>query len=235
MRETTVKLEFDLERPAAAGASGFTLKAPGLTKSAAAGTAQAPATTVIHLDVTTPPATAPKKDDMVIVTGTGWPSVDGKPLRVTAFDATSGDLTVAVDTFAEAAALPTTLTDIKAQALTFDHVCFSEFTPNPGTPGEVDATTMCDDARVTLPGLPTPGTASFTGMFDLDDKGMLAVQAAEADALPRWLIARTRKGQMAVFHGVVSAFSIGGLGVEQAVTYTGNFTLDRRPTYAKAA
>lgn len=232
MRETTIRLEFDLQKP---GAKPVALATPGLTKSAKAGDP-----TEIHLDPATTPL--PVVGERITIDKTGWPSIDGKMHVITAVEATPAtgtptDLTVkiAADTFAETAALPTTLTDIEVTPLAFDHVCLSEFTPNPGTPGEVDATTMCDTARVSLPGLPTPGTASFTGMFDLDDAGMKALQAAEEDALPRYLIARTRKGQQAIFHGVVSAFSIGGLGVEQAVTFTGNFTLDRRPTYAKAA
>jgi hypothetical protein len=232
-RESTIKLEFALEAP---GTGAITLKTPGITKSTAAGTASTPATTVINYDDTAAPTPMPKAGDLLLITGTGWPSLDGKLSKVTAVDdATAHTITIAADTFAEAAALPTTLTDIKVAMPTWAHVCLSEFSPNAGAPGEVDATTMCDTERVTLPGLPTPGTASFTGMFDLDDKGMLALQAAYEDGKPRYLIANTRRGQRAIFHGVVSSFGMGGLSVEGAVTFTGNFTLDRNPTYAKAA
>lgn len=229
-RETTIKLEFDLSDP---DPTALTLKSPGITKSTAAGTAQAPATTVIHTDPATAPTTAPKAGDLIMVSGTGWKSIDGKLVRVTAFDGTSGDLTVAADTFAENTT--PTLADIKAGQMTWHHACLSEFSANPGTPGEVDATTMCDTARVTLPGLASPGTASFSGFFDLDDAGMKALMDAEEDAKPRYLIAKSRRGQMAIFHGVVSSFSIGSLTVEGAIPFTGNFTLDKKPTYAKAA
>jgi hypothetical protein len=232
-RESTIKLEFELEQP---GTGAITLKTPGITKSTAAGTAGAPATTVITYDDTAAPNPMPKAGDKMLISGTGWPSLDGKLVKVTAVDNTTAHtITVEADTFAETATLPTTLTDIKASVPTWAHVCLSEFSPNAGAPGEVDATTMCDTERVTLPGLPTPGTASFTGMFDLDDKGMLALQAAYDDGKPRHLIAKTRRGQQATFHGVVSSFAMGALAVEGAVTFTGNFTLDRAPTYAKAA
>jgi hypothetical protein len=232
-RETTIKLEFDLEVP---GTGAITLKAPGVTKSTAAGTASVPATTIINYDDTAAPNPMPKVGDLITITGTGWSSLDGKLVKVTAVDSTTAHtITVAADTFAETAALPTTLTDIKVAAPTWAHVCLSEFSSNAGAPGEVDATTMCDTERVTLPGLPTPGTASFTGMFDLDDKGMLALQTAYEDGKPRWMIARTRRGQMAIFHGIVSAFTMGSLAVEGAITFTGSFTLDRTPSYAKAA
>jgi hypothetical protein len=232
-RESTIKLEFELEDP---GTGAITLKTPGITKSTAASTAGAPATTVISFDDTAAPSPMPTAGEKVLISGTGWPSLDGKLVKITAVDSTTAhSITVEADTFAETAALPTALTEIKVSVPTWSHVCLSEFSPNAGAPGEVDATTMCDISRVTLPGLPTPGTASFTGMFDLDDKGMLALQAAYEDGKPRYLIAKTRRGQQAIFHGVVSAFSMGGLAVEGAVTFTGNFTLDRNPTYAKAA
>jgi hypothetical protein len=230
MRESTIKLEFALEKPPG---ESLALTGAGVTKNTAAGTATAPATTTINLDTAKAPTTAPVKGDWLIVTGTGWPSIDGKLLHVVSYDATAGTLAVAADTFKETA-VPV-LADIKADLLAWDHICLSEFSSNAGAPGEVDATTMCDTERVTLPGLPTPGTANFTGMFDLDDKGMLALQAAYEDGVSRWMIARTRRGQMAIFHGIVSAFTMGSLAVEGAITFTGGFTLDRNPSYAKAA
>jgi hypothetical protein len=229
MRETTIKLEFDLEKVGAAPATPFTLTGAGITKSASAGAA-----TEILLDSTAAPATPPAVGDKVQITGTGWASLDNRLHIVTAYDGTAHTLSIGTDTFGETDALAA-MADIKVTPLEWDHVCLSEFSSQAGSPGEVDATTMCDTERVTLPGLSTPGTASFTGMFDLDDKGMLALQAAYDDGKSRWMVARTRRGQMAIFHGIVSAFTMGSLGVEQAVTFTGAFTLDRNPTYLKQA
>jgi hypothetical protein len=226
-RETTIKLEFALEKIPDTPATPYTLTGAGITKSATAG-----AVTTVLLDSASAPTVAPAKGDFVYIAGSGWATLDNKLHIVSAYDATGHTLSINTDTFAEAGTLGT-VGDIKVSPVAFDHACLSEFSTNPGSPGEVDATTMCDEERVNLPGLSSPGTASFTGMFDMDDAGMNAFIAAESDGKPRWLVAKTRRGQMAAFHGVVSAFSMGALGVEQAVTFTGSFTLDRAPIYLR--
>ena len=146
---------------------------------------------------------------MIYVDNTGWASLDGKLHMIKSVNSVSGTITIETDTSAEVTALPTPITAIIVHAIEWQEVCFSEFTPNPGTPGEIDTTTMCDTERRNLPGLATPGTANFTGMFDLDDEGMLAVIAAKDAATARFMVGTTRLGQAAVFHGIVSSASIG--------------------------
>lgn len=221
-RESTIKLEFDLQDAGALVNS--VLAAPGLTAGAG---------TVITLNATDPGLVA---DAYVVngylrIDGSGWPSLDGKLHVITAVGATT--VTIGTDSTGETAALPTDLTDIMVGRTTWTHVCLSEFTPSPGTPGEIDATTMCDVERVNLPGLPSAGTAAFTGMFDLDDAGMLAMQAAFADGADRYLVAVTRRGQVAMFYGVISSFTMGALTVEAAVTFSGTMTLKSSPTYGR--
>ena len=221
-RESTIKLEFDLQD---AGTPVYSvLAAPGLT---------AGATTVITMNATDPGIVGGdyEVNGYLIINGSGWPSLDGKLHIITAVGVST--VTIGTDTSAETAALPTDLTDILVGRTTFTHVCLSEFTTNPTTPGEVDVTTMCDTERVNLPGLPSAGTAGFTGMFDLDDPGMLALEAASIDGAERHMIAKTRRGQVGIFYGVVSSFIMGSLAVEQAVTYTGTFTLKSKPTYGR--
>ena len=221
-RESTIKLEFELSGPTWVTA---VLDTPGITKGSS---------TIVTLDAADPGllATAYVIGGYMAVDGTGWPSLDGKLHVITAVGAST--VTLGTDSSAETAALPATLTDIKVTyTATWADVCLSEFTPNPATPGEIDATTMCDTERVNLPGLPGAGTASFTGMFDLDDAGMIALRDAQADAKERWLIAKTRGGQLAMFYGVVSSFTMGALGVEQAIPFTGTMTLKRSPNYGR--
>lgn len=224
-RETTIGLDFMLQ--SIAGSLTLELEAPGISAASNA---------VITIDADDPawdvlPAVL-VVGGLIGIDGTGWKSLDGKVHRITAVTA-GVSVTIATSTAGETAlaALP----DITAQILAWDHVCLQEFTPNVGAPGEVDATTMCDLERVNLPGLSSPGTASLTGVFNLDDTGMIAMKAAQADAVPRFLIAETRQGQRGIFHGVVSMFSMGALTVEGLVTYVGSFTMDRSATYAKAA
>jgi hypothetical protein len=223
-RESTLKLDFRISGPTSVE---LPVDVGGITKSAAVG-----GNTSISLDITPPPATLPKANDLIYITGTGWKSLDGKMHRVVSYAA--GALVIATDTFAEAS-VPVPANVKIDLPTTWTHVCFVDFTPNPGQPAEIDATTMCDDAKVVLPGLPVPGTASFTGRFDLDDAGMQAMIAAEEDGLPRFLVAMTRRGQVGVWHGVVSSFSMAALAVEGIVDYTGTVTLDRKASYLKAA
>lgn len=223
-RESTIKLEFDLSGPTWVTA---VLATPGLTK----GT-----TTLVTLDAADPGlvAGAYVVGGYMEINGSGWASLDGKLHVITAVGADT--VTLGTDSSSETAALPATLTDIEVTYNeTWTHVCLSEFTPNPATPTEIDATTMCDTERVNLPGLPGAGTASFTGMFDLDDAGMLALRDAQVDAKDRWLVAKTRGGQLAMFFGVVSSFTMGALGVEQAVPFTGTMTLKKSPNYGRVA
>jgi hypothetical protein len=227
-RESTIKMEFGLEKPG--DQTALELAAPGVTKGATTSIKTAAAD-----GAWTSPDAPLKIGGAVVIDGTGWKSLDGKVHVIVTSDNATQTFTIGTDTSAETVALPTDLTAITVKPLVLTHACLSEFGAEAGSPGEIDATTMCDDTRVTLPGLSSPGTANFTGMFDLDDPGMKAFMDAEADGVSRYLVAKTRFGQMAVFHGVVSAFSMGALAVEGVVTFTGSFTMDRRPTYAKAA
>jgi hypothetical protein len=167
---------------------------------------------------------------ILFIDGTGWAELDGMVHTIVSTTPLSGTINIDTDTTGVTTPLGDDA-DIVIQSFVWMEVCLSEFTPNPGTPGEVDVTTMCDVERRNLPGLPTPGTASFTGMFDLTDDGMKALIAAQKDALSRYFVGVSRRGQSAVFHGVVSSFSIGALTVEAALTYTGTFTLDESPYY----
>lgn len=225
-RESTIKYTFDLELAARANA---TVETPGVTAAADA---------VITIDTADPGWSATpdwyRTGEMIYIDGTGWASLDGKLHMIKSTVPASGTITIETDTSAEVSALPA-FSEIIVHAIEWQEVCFSEFTPNPGTPGEIDTTTMCDTERRNLPGLATPGTANFTGMFDLDDDGMLAVIAAKDAATARYMVGTTRLGQAAVFHGIVSSASIGALTVETAVTFTGTFTLDESPYYMKVA
>ena len=226
-RESTIRYTFDLELAARADA---VVETPGVTAAADA------VLTIDSADAgwsATPPWYA--VGEMIYVDNTGWASLDGKLHMIKSVNSVAGTITIETDTSAEVTARPTPITAIIVHAIEWQEVCFSEFTPNPGTPGEIDTTTMCDTERRNLPGLATPGTANFTGMFDLDDEGMLAVIAAKDAATARFMVGTTRLGQAAVFHGIVSSASIGALTVETAVTFTGTFTLDESPYYMKVA
>ena len=221
-RETTLKFNFLLEKSRSAR---LPLTGAGITPGTATLVLADPADTDWATNQLLVAA-----GNMVYIENTGLPSLDGRVHMITQLNATTGVITLQTDSSSDTQTLGPQA-NINVRTFVWDHVCLSEFTPSPGTPGEIDVTTMCDLERRNLPGLPTPGTASFTGMFDFTDPGMQALINAQRDALPRYMIGVSRRGQQAVFHGIVSSFSIGAMTVEAALTFTGTFTLDQSPYY----
>jgi hypothetical protein len=119
----------------------------------------------------------------------------------------------------------------KFRKITLVETCFSEFGNEPSTPGEIDVTTMCDLERRNVAGLSSPGTASFGGPLDLTDAGQIHLIEAQKDGLTRNLIWVTRGGQTGIMAGTVSSFSAAPGGIEQAVTFNGNFQIKEAPVY----
>lgn len=221
-RESTIKFTFLLEK---AKRTAAVLETPGVTKAAA---------TVINIANTDPGWTAGwlAVGQLLYIENSGLPSLDGKLHIISASDVGTETVTLATDTSGDTET-PAAFGDIDVYALEWTEVCLTEMTPSPGTPGEIDVTTLCDTDRVNLPGLAAPGTASFSGIFDVDDAGMQALITAKKDAVPRYLVGTSRRGQVAVFHGTVSSFSPGAITVEAAFTFTGSFTMDESPYYYK--
>lgn len=168
--------------------------------------------------------------DFVVIAGTDMASLDTLTAhRVSAVTSTTA-FTVDTDTSNDTAA---------ATAGTFRkvglvEVCFAEFGNEASTPGEIDVTTMCDTERRNVPGLSSPGSATFGGPLDLSNAGQQALIAAQKDAKTRNLIWVTRGGQTGIMSGVVSAFSAAPTGIEQAVTFNGSFQIKEAPVYLDA-
>jgi hypothetical protein len=207
-RESTIGSTFKLEIPPTGSTSPIT----AATKSAKA------VITGTH---------SLKIGDFVVIDGTGMGALDRMTAhRVSAVTGTTG-FTVDTDTTDEAAAA----TAGNFRELSLVDVCFAEFGNEPSTPGEIDVTTMCDLERRNVAGLSSPGTASFGGPLDMTDAGQLAIIEAQKDGLTRNLIWITRGGQTGMMAGTVSSFAAGPSGVEQAVTFTGNFQIKEAPVY----
>lgn len=168
--------------------------------------------------------------DFVVIAGTGMKSLDRMTAhRVSAVTATTA-FTIDTDTSAEAAA-GTTGTFREVGMI---ETCFAEFGNEATTPGEIDVTTMCDLERRNVPGLSSPGSATFGGPLDLTDAGQKELIEAQKDALTRNLIWITRGGQTGIMAGVVSSFAAAPQGVEQAVTFNGSFQIKEAPVYLAA-
>lgn len=167
------------------------------------------------------------KGDFVVINGTGLESLDRQTAH-RVFAATPTSVTVETDTTNDSGTFtgPGTM-----RLLNLVETCFSEFGNEPATPGEVDVTTMCDTERRNVPGLSSPGSATFSGPLDLSDAGQKELIKAQKGAETRNLIWTTRSGQQGVMAGVVSSFAAAPPGVEQAVTFSGTFQIKEAPVY----
>jgi hypothetical protein len=209
-RESTIGSTFMLEKlPAAAGVAPTVI-----TKGA---------TTVVTVGGTH------AIGDIVRLSGTGLRSLDRRTgHRISAVGA--GTVTLDTDT-SDDTATPAMGTLVKVE---YEEVCFAEFGLDSPAPNEVDVTTMCDLERRNVPGLSNVGSATFGGPMDLGDDGIQLLIKAQADALARSMIWRTRAGQMGLLYGAVTSFTGGPQGVEQAVSFSGTFQVQDTPIYLPA-
>lgn len=164
--------------------------------------------------------------DLVAISGTGMKSIDRKTAHRVIGQAV-GTFTIDTDTTDEAAAA----TAGSAAVLTLAEVPLSEFGLDVPAPNDVDVTTMSDTERRNVSGLPNIGSASFGGPLDMTNTGVVLLIEASRDGVARQMSWKTRGGQVGLLYGVVTSFSAGPQGVEQAVTFTGTFQVQDSPLY----
>lgn len=169
------------------------------------------------------------KGDFVVISGTGLESLDRMTAHRVSVVTGGTAFTVDTDTSADTGTFDAPGANFRPLELT--EVCFAEFGNEATTPGEIDVTTMCDLERRNVPGLSSPGSATFGGPLDLSDAGQKALIVAQKDALTRNMIWITRGGQTGIMAGVVSSFAAAPQGVEQAVTFNGSFQIKEAPVY----
>jgi hypothetical protein len=180
--------------------------------------------------------------DIVIVTGSGWPSLDGKPGRVTVASGTA--VTVAVDTAAETAAFSTAKG--KAQfwaAANWIEFCLSGLDIDSGTADSIAVGTFCD-AGAALAGASSNGTVNLTGFIDITDPGYQALLAASADGVPRnfkLVLPKAANSSAADANGGVFYFlnaTVGAVSqsyqVGQAASFTSSLVLSAKPVFVPA-
>jgi hypothetical protein len=118
------------------------------------------------LTFTTLPA-AVVAGDVVVPKGTGWRSIDDKPFGVQAIDVTNKRITLyASDTSKETLTMSPTA---NLAEVIFQEFCMATatFTSPPGS--DIDVTTLCDDFREVVAGLPALATWGSTGFWDSTD------------------------------------------------------------------
>jgi hypothetical protein len=102
---------------------------------------------------------------IIIPSKTGWKSLDNRPFVVSVIAALAATLYDS-DTSKEVNALAA---DAVAQVVDWSEACMATLTLTNPAGTTIDATTLCDDARVTLSGMPAIATWQATGFWDADD------------------------------------------------------------------
>ncbi len=158
---------------------------------------------------------------LVLMSGTGFPELDGKAFIVsglspTEFSLTGSDTTATTGTLAATPAAVYYSDTVDMIGLCTDAIDISSETSSPvGTP------TFCDESAQ-IPG-PKPGAGTWTlGLYlDVSEPGYLALLAAEADGLERQFKVTFPGGNGdLVASGVVSSVGMGSIAVGQPVQLT---------------
>ncbi len=183
----------------------------------AAGTAISAATkakpATITFDTAAPAGLA--VGDVVVPQLTSWKSLDNRPFEVSVLALLVATLFDS-NTTNEANALAA---GAVASKVDFSEACMATLTLTNPAGTTIDATTLCDDSRVTLSGMPAISTWQATGFWDADD----AVQARLQDLYKsgQYVVFKVEfaDGSGLTFSANVTSFDIRA-GVDQAVAIT---------------
>lgn len=96
----------------------------------------------------------------------------------------------------------------------------------------IDTTTIHNNARTQMPGLPSAATFTFDNIWDVSDTGLLALKtASDAQAQRAFKFTFGSGGQIMVFAGYVGANLLPGGSAQQLVTTSAAITMDGTPSY----
>lgn len=123
--------------------------------------------------------------DTVLVTGSGWGSLDNKFGKVLASPApTASVVSVDIDTSAETATFGTTAFANLLTASSWLEACVAGFDIAGGAADSISVGTFCDSSAA-LAGAPAASTVTLTGFVDITSTGYMELIAAAGDGLPR--------------------------------------------------
>ena len=171
--------------------------------------------------------------DLVTMAGTGIAALDGAFFPVGSVDDTANTFTL-VGSDASAATAPSatgTVTNYEASMLEFC-VATMEYAQTPGQ--AISVGTTCDPSAQ-IAGEPQAGTLSITGFTDLLSPGYLEFLQAVKDGQPRVIevvyppAANPPNGASVIYPSVTASGYTNSIGVGQAVSFTGEFTLGTNP------
>ena len=99
----------------------------------------------------------------------------------------------------------------------------------------IDTTTIHDNARTQMPGLPAATTFTFDNIWDVSDAGLLAMKtASDAQAKRAFRFTFGSGGQIMTFNGYVGANLLPGGQAQGLVTTPTTITMNSVPSYYSA-
>lgn len=166
--------------------------------------------------------------DYVFLTVNGMRQVNDSAFRVANIAANTFELegvdTTAFDTF----------TSGSAQSLTFGTAITTatSISSSGGSFDFIDTTTIHDNARTQMPGLPAATSFSFDNIWDISDAGLKAMKtASDAQAKRAFKFTFGVGGQIMVFAGYVGANLLPGGQAQGLVTTPTTITMNGNPSY----
>jgi hypothetical protein len=175
----------------------------------ASATKAAPA--VVTFDTAVPVGTV--VGSVLIPRNTGWKSLDDKPFRVS----NVAGLNITLEKSDTSDEIPDLDAAASADLAQWVEFCMATltFTSPPGN--DIDVTTLCDDERETVAGMPAPSTWAATGFWDADDTVQDMLEALKRSGDKTTYQALFRDGSGLIFLATTTSFDVAA-GVDQAVT-----------------
>jgi hypothetical protein len=174
--------------------------------------------------------------DLVIMAGTGMPSIDGKTFNVNSVDDTANTITLqGSDASGETAASATgTITNVEGSLVEF---CLASLDRQQTPAQAISVGTTCDPSA-TLAGEPEAGTLAITGFEDFTSPGFIEWMKAVDDGIPRILEIELPPSATApgvqgsiVYPSVTASGFSESYAVNAAAAFTGEMTLGTKPVY----
>ncbi|SAK63595.1 gp11 [Caballeronia pedi] len=155
-----------------------------------------------------------KNGEPVLITGTGWPSLDNQSFVLQDLDVNGKSAALYGSDATEETA---EFGDLSMWSLsTFIDLCARTYSVQQTPATSIDTTTLCDDEKTSLVGFRDPGTFTFDFFIDPTDPAYLALLAAYDDGEVRMLEVVYRNKAVRTLPVIVQSISETG-GVDQAV------------------
>ena len=174
--------------------------------------------------------------DLVILNGTGIPSLDGKTFNISVVDDVAFGLTLQGSDASSAVAPSTTGTITNVEG-SFVEFCLATLDRQQTPAQAISVGTTCDPSA-TLAGEPEAGTLAITGFEDFESPGFIEWLKAVEDGIPRILEielppSATPPGVQGsiVYPSVTASGFSESYAVNAAAAFTGEMTLGTKPVY----